>query len=403
MGRAVITGIGLVTALGADRVTSWQRLLAGETGIGPVSLFPTEGFRAKTAAQVNESELPLGGVAPQALAHASRASRFALAAAAEALAHAGLLPEPGASWAVVFGGGAAGLFEAEGFVERRLHMGPRARGLVQFLEVPQDAPADRVAQAWGLTGERITVTTACSSSTIAVGLGAQLIREGRAEVVLAGGADALCRLTFAGFNSLRATDPERARPFDRRRQGLSIGEGAAVLVLEEETAARKRGARPLARILGLGVTNDAYHMTQPEPSGAPWARTLRAALTDAGLAPEDVGYINAHGTATEQNDPAECAAYLQVFGQLLKDIPVSSVKGAIGHCLCAAGGIEAAITALALHTGILPPTVGLEEPDPACPLDAIPGKPREKRVDVALSSSFAFGGNSAVLALGRVA
>lgn len=403
MARVVVTGIGLVTALGTDRLTTWQRLLAGETGIGPVSLFPTEGFRTATAAQVNESELHWGVVAPQALAHATRASRFALAAAAEALAHAGLVAKPGTPWAVVFGGGSAGLFEAESFVNRRLRLGPQARGLSEFLEVPQDAPADRVAQAWGLTGERITVTTACSSSTIAVGLGAQLLREGRAEVVLAGGSDALCRLTFAGFNSLRATDPERARPFDRRRQGLSIGEGAAVLVLEEETAARKRGARPLARVLGLGVTNDAYHMTQPEPSGAPWARTLRAALTDAGLAPEDVGYINAHGTATEQNDPAECAAYLQVFGERLADIPVSSVKGAIGHCLCAAGGIEAAITALALASGWLPPTVGFQEADPACPIDPIPEKPRQQPVEVALSSSFAFGGNSAVLVLGRAA
>lgn len=399
----VVTGVGLVSALGANRQQSWQRLLAGETGIRPLTLFPTEGYRSRTAAQVDEHRLDLVGIPAPALAHASRASRFALAAAREALAQARLAPLPGADWAVVFGGGSAGLFEAEGFLAHRLARGPKAKGVVAFCDVPQDTPADRVALAWQLTGERITITTACSSSTIAVGLGAELIRQGRAEVVLAGGTDALCQLTFAGFNSLRAVDPERARPFDRRRQGLSVGEGAAVLVLERESAAKKRGTQALAVVLGCGVTNDAYHMTQPEPSGEAWARTLRAALADAGLAPEDVGYINAHGTATEQNDPAECAAYQNVFGDRLARIPVSSVKGAIGHCLCAAGGLEAAITVLALENGVLPPTVGCEELDPACPLDPIPGKPREKRVEVALSSSFAFGGNSAVLALGRAA
>jgi len=399
----VVTGVGLVSALGENRHRTWERLSAGETGIRPLTLFPTALYRSRTAAQVEEHRLDLTGIPSPALAHASRASRFALAAAREALETAGLAPVGGADWAVVFGGGAAGLFEAEAFVAHRLARGPKAKGVAAFCEVPQDTPADRVALAWQFSGERITVTTACSSSTIAVGLGAELIRQGRAEVVLAGGADALCQLTFAGFNSLRAVDPQRARPFDRRRQGLSIGEGAAVLVLEREAAARKRGAKPLAVVLGYGVTNDAYHMTQPEPSGEPWARTLRAALADAGLSPEDVGYINAHGTATEQNDPAECAAYCKVFGDALARIPVSSVKGAIGHCLCAAGGMEAAITVLALTSGVLPPTVGCEELDPACPVDPIPGKAREKRVEVALSCSFAFGGNSAVLALGRAA
>ncbi len=401
MPEVVVTGVGVVSALGATRALTWRRLLAGETGIGPLTLFPTEGFRSRTAAQVNESRLDLHGLHPLALAHACRASRFALAAAREALEQAQLQPPPGADWAVVFGGGAAGLFEAEGFFARRLQGGPHTRGLAELLEVPQDVPADRLAAAWQLCGERITVTTACSSSTIAVGLGAQLIRQGRAEVVLAGGADALCRLTFTGFNSLRAVDPHRARPFDRRRQGLSIGEGAAVLVLEEAQAVRRRGARPLARVLGYGVTNDAYHMTQPEPTGAPWARTLRAALADAGLAVDDVGYINAHGTATQQNDPAECAAYALVFGERLEQLPISSVKGAIGHCLCAAGALEAAITVLALAEGVLPPTVGCEQLDPACPLDPIAEGPRQQQVEVALSSSFAFGGNSAVLALGR--
>lgn len=401
MGEVVITGVGLISALGPDRQTTWRNLLAGNCGIRQITLFSTVSYRSHTAAQVDEIRLPLQGLPPTVLAHASRASRFALAASQEALSHAGLSPATGAPWAVVLGGGAAGLFEAEGFVARRLQGGPRTKGLTEFLEVPQDAPADRISRCWQLTGERITVSTACSSSTIAIGLGADLIRQGRAEVVLAGGSDALCQLTFAGFNSLRAVDPERARPFDRRRKGLSLGEGAAILVLEDSAAAMRRGAKPLAKVLGYGATNDAYHMTQPDPSGAAWARTLRAALEAAKVRPEDVGYINAHGTATEQNDPAECAAYQLVFGELLRDLPVSSVKGAIGHCLGAAGGLEAAITVEAVASGLLPPTVGCEETDPACPIDAIPGGPRCRQVEVALSSSFAFGGNSAVLVLGR--
>ncbi len=401
MFSVVVTGVGMVTALGLSREATWGALNSGKTGIRPLTLFDPTGYRSQLAAQVDTSALQLATIGEKARRHACRASLMALAAAEEALKQAGFDSVFGAPWPVIFGGGAAGLWEAEGFFAHRLTRGPQARGLTQFLEVPQDVVADRVALAWRLTGERTTITTACSSSALAVGVGAERIARGDAEVVLAGGADALCRLTFAGFNSLRAMDTEPAKPFDRRRQGLSLGEGAAVLVLEEENHARRRGATPLARVLGYGVTNDAFHMTQPEPTGSAWARTVRQALEAAQVAAEDVDYINAHGTATEQNDPAECAAYLQVFGERLARIPVSSVKGAIGHCLCAAGGIEAAITVLALYHGLLPPTANFQEPDPACPIDPIPNRARKQPVEVALSSSFAFGGNSAVLALGR--
>ena len=404
MREAWITGVGLVSALGPERETTWRRLLAGETGIRPLTLFDTAGYRTHLAAQVDDAPLRLPPFPCIAHRHTTRASRFALAAAAEALDDAGLPPRgESREWALVMGGGTAGLFEAEGFVSRRLRSGPRARGLGEFVEVPQDAPTDRVAQEFALAGPRITVTTACSSSTIAVGLAAELVCDGEVPIALTGGSDALCRLTFAGVNSLHAVDPEPAKPFDRRRKGLSLGEGAGVLVVEEAEHARRRGATPYARVLGYGVTNDAFHMTQPEPSGAAWERTVRAALLDAAIDRSDVGYINGHGTATEQNDPAECAAYLRVFGEHLSGIPVSSVKGALGHCLCAAGGIEAAITALAIARGMLPPTVGFAEADPACPLDPIPGAGRSGAPKVALSSSFAFGGNSAVLVLGSCA
>jgi 3-oxoacyl-[acyl-carrier-protein] synthase II len=401
MREAWITGIGLLTALGPDRETTWRRLLAGETGIRPLTLFDTTGYRTRLAAQVDDAALRLSRLPRDPDRHITRASHFARVAAAEALADAGLpIGGEGCRWALVLGGGTAGLFEAEGFVARRLRGGVRTRGLGEFVEVPQDSTSDRVAQCFALTGPRITLTTACSSSTIAVGIAAELVCDGEVPVALTGGSDALCRLTYAGFNSLHAVDPEPAKPFDRRRKGLSLGEGAAVLVVEEAGHARRRGAHPYARVLGHGVTNDAFHMTQPEPSGGAWERTVRAALADARVAPSEVGYINGHGTATEQNDPAECAAYLRVFGEGLASVPVSSVKGAVGHCLCAAGGIEAAITALAIARATLPPTVGFAEADPACPVDAVPGTGRPGAPKVALSSSFAFGGNSGVLVLG---
>lgn len=405
MAEVWITGIGLVTALGCDRETTWSRLLRGESGVGPLRLFDTTGYRTHLAAQVDDSCLALPSVAAAALRHASRTSRLGIAAAAEALADAGLPLLSGEKhpWGVVFGGGSAGLFEAEAFLHRRLRHGHRTRALNEFLEVPQDASTDRVAEAFSLAGPRVTVTTACSSSTVAVGLAAEMVADGEADVVLAGGADGLCRLTFAGFNSLRAVDAEPAKPFDRRRKGLNLGEGAAVLILENPERARARGARPYARVLGYGVTADAFHMTQPDASGAAWERTVRAALADAGVRPDDVDYINAHGTATEQNDPAEVAAYLRAFGEQLARIPVSSVKGALGHCLCGAGGIEAAITALAVARSVVPPTAGFAEPDPACPVDPVPGVGRPWLIRVALSSSFAFGGNSAALVLGKVA
>lgn len=397
-----VTGIGLVTALGCDRESTWSRLIRGESGVAPLRLFDTSGYRTHLAAQVDDACLTVPAVTASALRHTSRTSRMGIAAAAEALADAALTPmAKGAPWAVVFGGGSAGLFEAEGFLQRRLVRGPRTRALDEFLEIPQDASTDRVSEAFSLTGPRVTVTTACSSSTVAVGLAAEMVAAGEVTVALAGGADGLCRLTFAGFNSLRAVDGEPAKPFDRRRKGLNLGEGAAVLVLEAASRARARGVRAYARVLGYGVTADAFHMTQPDPSGAAWERTVRAALADAAVAPEEVDYINAHGTATEQNDPAEVAAYRRVFGEHLTRIPVSSVKGALGHCLCGAGGIEAAITALAVARDLAPPTAGFAEADPACAVDPVPGHGRPWRIRVALSSSFAFGGNSAALLLGK--
>jgi 3-oxoacyl-[acyl-carrier-protein] synthase II len=396
-----VTGIGIVSSLGGDRESTWRRLLDGESGIRPLTAFDPAGFRSSFAAQVDDQSLPRPPAATMPR-HTTRASRFALAATAEALADAGF-PTEGSSprpWALVLGGGAAGMREAEGFLARRLRSGPRARGLTELLEVPQDGPSDQVARRFSITGQRITVTTACSSSTIALGLAAELVRAGEAEVALAGGSDALCRLTFAGFNSLRAMDVEPCRPFDARRKGLSIGEGAAILVVETAERARARGARPYATVLGYGATNDAFHMTQPEPTGAAWARTVQVALQDAGVSPDSIDHINAHGTATEQNDAAEYNAYARAFGQRLSEIPLTSVKGALGHCLCAAGALEAAVTCLSIARHAVPPTVGFAVTDPACPASVVHGGALAAHISTAISSSFAFGGNSSVVVLG---
>jgi 3-oxoacyl-[acyl-carrier-protein] synthase II len=221
--------------------------------------------------------------------------------------------------------------------------------------------------------------------------------------MLTGGSDVLARLTYGGFNSLRSVDPEPCRPFDRERRGLSIGEAAGILVFEEWERAKRRGAPILAEFLGYGVTSDAYHMTAPDPSGAAGGRTVKSALAAAGVNPEDVDYVNAHGTATPQNDSAETAALKAGLGERASRIPISSIKSMIGHCLCASGAIEAVATVMTTLEGRVPPTIHYENPDPACDLDCVPNDARDVPVDVAISDSFAFGGNSSVVVFAREA
>ena len=252
-----------------------------------------------------------------------------------------------------------------------------------------------MAQICGLAGPNRTITTACSSSATSLGYAADLIRYGYADVVVTGGADTFARLTHGGFRSLQARRTRSpAKPFDRRRKGLTIGEAAGILVFEEEDRARRRGARIRARFLGYGVTSDAHHMTQPEPTGATPGPVPSPPPSSAGLNPEDVDYVNAHGTATPQNDSAETAALKRALGDRAREIPVSSIKSMLGHCLCAAGAIEAVATVRTIETGLVPPTIHWEEPDPECDLDVVPNAAREVSVEVALSNSFAFGGNS---------
>jgi 3-oxoacyl-[acyl-carrier-protein] synthase II len=259
-----------------------------------------------------------------------------------------------------------------------------------------------VSQALGVFGPRLTFSTACSSSALAVAAAAEAIARGRARVAVVVGTDQLCRVTYAGFDALQALDPEPCRPFDRDRRGLSLGEGAAALVLEDAAHARARGARVRAVVLGHATTTDAHHVTAPHPEGAGALRALGAALAHAGVLPEAVDYVNAHGSGTRQNDEVEVAVLRAVFGARLARLPVSSSKSQVGHCLGAAGAIEAAICVLALEQGLLPPTVNLREPEPAwADLDLVPAAGRRRPLGVAVSSSYGFGGHNVTLVLGR--
>jgi 3-oxoacyl-[acyl-carrier-protein] synthase II len=399
-GRSVVvTGLGAVTSLGNDLRSTWAGLVEGRCGIGPITLFDASQFRTQLAAEIKD--LP-GGFDPALRRRLSRTDVIGLTAAAEALHDSGLDlgSEDPTRIGVVLGGGVSGLLDSENYYRDLLARGPRRARPSRVLNHPPDQTTDRVAERWGFLGPRSTITTACSSSGTSLGYAADLIRHSLCDVVITGGADTFARLTHGGFNALRAVDPEPCRPFDRRRKGLSIGEAAGILVFEEEGRARRRAASIHARFLGYGVTSDAHHMTQPEPTGEAGGRTLRACLLSAGLNPEDVDYVNAHGTATPQNDSAETAAIKRAFGERAYRIPVSSIKSMIGHCLCSAGAIEAVATVLTVETGIVPPTIHWGEPDPECDLDIVPNEAREIPVRAALSNSFAFGGNSTVVAFG---
>jgi 3-oxoacyl-[acyl-carrier-protein] synthase II len=399
--RVVVTGLGAVTSIGANVKDFWSALLDGRCGIRPFSLFDPSAYRTQTAAQV--LEIPDAFLTAVEKRRMSRADRMGVAAAQEAVTQSGLdlERENPQRIGVILGGGTSGLLDSEAEYERHLH-GRRERPTKVLNHLP-DAITDRIAQRFRLEGIKSTITTACSSSANAMGYAHDAIAAGLADVVLTGGSDVLARLTYGGFNSLRSVDPEPCRPFDRERRGLSIGEAAGILVFEEWERAKRRGAPILAEFLGYGVTSDAYHMTAPDPSGAAGGRTVRSALQSAGVNAEDVDYVNAHGTATTQNDSAETAALKAGLGHRAYEIPMSSIKSMIGHCLCASGAIEAVATVQTVLEGKIPPTIHYENADPACDLDCVPNTARDADVRVALSDSFAFGGNSSVVVFAREA
>jgi 3-oxoacyl-[acyl-carrier-protein] synthase II len=401
--RVAVTGIGVVSALGVGRERTWQGLVEGRCGIGGVTLFDTAGYRSRLAAEIEDFQ-PARYFSPLEQRRWSRSDQIAVLAAGEALEDAGLgngQLDPQRTGLVLGAGTSDLLRNEEYYAEVRTKGVARARPsrIVNFFS---NTPVDVVGRRFGITGPRHCVVAACSSSTIAIGYAADAIRRGAIDTALAGGADALCRLTFSGFNALRLMDIEPCRPFDAGRQGMSIGEAGAVLVLEDFDRARARGVAIYAELAGYGGACEAYHPTSPEPDGTIIGATIRAALADAQLPVDSVDHINAHGTGTLHNDRAEARAFYRVFGDRAKSLPVNAIKSMTGHCLGASGAIEAAVLALTIARGVIPPTINHHRDDPDCALDVVPNQAREVRVRCGLSTSLAFGGNDAALVMQRV-
>lgn len=386
MRHVVVSGLGVVSPFGTGLKAYWSGLSAGACAIRPLSLIDTAGFRCTIGAEVPD--------VTGASRRRSRGDRLALMAAREALADAGLDRGERGETALVVGAVGGGMLEAEAWYWERSRTG-RAPDPAPLRAVLPSSHAEVIGHALRLGGPRETVVAACSSGAAAIALAAELVADGVVPVALAGGVDSLTRICYMGFNALRLLDVDPCRPFDRDRRGMSIGEGAAFVVLEDAARARARGTRAYARLAGAGATSDAYHATSPHPDGDGMARAMRLALARAHADAADVAYVNAHGTATLQNDRIEAGAIRAVFGE--GRVLVSATKSMIGHTMAAAGGLEAVATILAVVHDLVPPTANHRTPDPAVTFDCVPNLARETQVDVAMSNSFGFGGQNLAL------
>jgi 3-oxoacyl-[acyl-carrier-protein] synthase II len=408
MRRVVVTGLGAVTPLGNDARSTWTAALAGESGIDWIRSFDASEFSVRVAAEVKDFD-PSGVASPKEVRKLERNVLLSLGAAKEAIANAGLNGFDPMRVGIVFGtaiGGFGGIMKQGEVMRER----GAERVSPSFLpSVLVDAASGQLAISLGIRGPNYAPVSACATGSHAVGEGAELIKRGDAEAVLAGGAESCMHpLILAGFTAMRGLavenehPPHASRPFDATRAGFVMGEGACVLVLEELESARARGATIYAEVLGYGASNDAHHMAQPEPQATGVAEMMRAAMRRADVEPERVGYINAHGTSTPLGDLAETKAIKDVFGDHAYELAVSSTKSMMGHCFGAAGAIEAMMCVLAIHEGTLPPTINYEHPDPDCDLDYVPNEAREAHIDVALSNAMGLGGHNGCVLIGRV-
>jgi len=404
--RVVITGMGAITALGQDLDTLWNHLMSGTSGVSSIESFDVEDYPTRIAAEIKDWNPELYMDKKEAR-RMDRFVQFAVAASNLALKDAGLSirddmdPERAG---VYIGSGIGGLGTFEEQYRTLLEKGPKRVSPFFIPMMIANMASGQVSILTGAKGPNTTTVTACATGTHTIGDSLRLLQHGEADVMICGGAEATIRPTgLAGFCSMRAMstrndEPKRAsRPFDVDRDGFVMGEGAGILVLETLEHAQKRGARIYAELIGYGMSGDAHHMTDPDPAGA--ARCMRNALKDAGIAPEEVDYINAHGTSTPVGDISETKAIKETFGEHAYKLAVSSTKSMTGHLLGAAGGVEAVICALALQNGKLPPTINLDNQDPECDLDYVPNTPREANIQIALSNSFGFGGHNATVIL----
>ena len=407
MRRVAVTGLGAVTPLGNDARATWRAAIAGESGIDWIRAFDAAELPVRIAAEVKDFD-PTQVASAKEVRKLERNVLLSLGAAREAMGDAGLNGFDPTRVGIVFGtaiGGVNGLLDQE---EIRRERGAD-RVSPNFLpNVLVDSASGQLAISLGIKGPNYAVVSACATGSHAIGEGAELIKRGSADAVLAGGAEACMHpLILAGFTAMRGLaveneDPPRAsRPFDATRAGFVMAEGACVFVLEELEAAQRRGAKVYAEVLGYGASNDAHHMAQPEPEATGVADMMRIALENAGVAPERVGYINAHGTSTPLGDLAETKAIKDVFGAHAYELAVSSTKSMMGHTFGAAGAIEAMMCVLALDEGVIPPTINYRQPDPECDLDYVPNEAREAKLDVALSNAMGLGGHNGCVLFGR--
>ena len=409
--RVVVTGLGVVTSLGRSVETFWDRILRGESGVGPVTLFDVSGYRVQFGGQVHWEPEKEDIANSKELKRLDRFTQFAIAAAKDAVAASGLdfEKEDPFRCGVVIGSGIGGLWEFEVQEERLLHKGIDKVSPFTIPKLMVNSASGHVSSIYGIKGPNFAVATACASAANSIGSALRAIQYGDADVMVTGGSEAaLTPIGLAGFQNMRALSfrgdaPQRAsRPFDAERDGFVLAEGAGVVVLEEFEHARARGATIYGELMGFGASGDAGHITQPDEEGRGAARAMAMALADAGIAADRVEYINAHGTSTPLGDKAETAAVKRVFGEHARKLAISSTKSQLGHTLGASGGIELVVCALTLARGVISPTINLENPDPDCDLDYTPNVPRQARVAVAMSNSFGFGGHNASLLLGRV-
>ncbi|MDR3556911.1 MAG: beta-ketoacyl-ACP synthase II [Syntrophobacteraceae bacterium] len=407
--RVVVTGIGLVSPVGIGIEENWSNLISGKSGIGPITRFDCSAYGSKIAGEVKNFH-PEEFISKKELRKMDPFLRFALGAAHYAMEDAGfkIAPEISTRVGVVMGCGLGGLLTIEESLKQIIESGPKKVSPFFIPMIISNMAPGLISIYHGAKGPNLSLQTACAAGTHAVGQAYHLIRNGFVEAMITGGVEStITTLAVAGFNAMRALstrndDPQHAsRPFDKERNGFILSEGSGVLIVEELNFARARGAKIYAEVIGFGASGDAYHMAAPAPEVEGAARCMQMALDDAGVNPRDVQYINAHGTSTELNDKYETQAIKTVFGDHAYKLAVSSTKSMTGHLLGAAGGVEAAYTALTLHNQIMPPTINYEYPDPDCDLDYVPNVAREAAIDIALSNSFGFGGTNGTLVFKR--
>jgi len=409
--RVVITGLGLITPLGNDVPTSWAAILAGRSGAGPITQFDCSQYRTRIAAEVKDFD-PTLFMDRRDARRIDRYAQFAIVAAQQAFADAkfDMAEHDPRRVGVLIGSGIGGIRTLLEQIEVMQERGPRRVSPFTIPGLMLNAAAAHVSIATGARGPNLAVATACATGSNALGEAAEIIRRGRADVMIAGGSEtAIVKLAMAGFDNLgalstRNEEPERAsRPFDALRDGFLMAEGAGVVLLERLDVAKARGARIYAELAGYGSTGDAFHITAPAEDGSGATECMRLAMQDAGLQPTDVDYINAHGTSTPLNDASETLSIKNVFGEYAYKLPVSSTKSMTGHLMGAAGAVEAAFAVLAMRDQCLPPTINHEVPDPVCDLDYVPNVARLATLNVAMSNSFGFGGHNATLIFRRLA